>query len=87
MIAVRDSTIRHATIYLSRTSREASGQLRDKKMRASKPSNEIKNQAADPNFFWQSFQRGIRIIVIETFFATPFSELIRLAINSCKLHL
>jgi hypothetical protein len=56
-------------------------------MRASKPSNEIKNQAADPNFFWQSFQRGIRIIVIETFFATPFSELIRLVIISRNLHL
>ena len=51
-------------------------------MRASKPSNDEK-QAADQNFLWQSnVQRGNRIIVIETFFATSFSDLFRLEINS-----
>jgi hypothetical protein len=40
-------------------------------MSASKPSNELKNQAADQNQIWQSIaQRGNRIIVIEEFFAT-----------------
>jgi hypothetical protein len=49
-----------------------------KNMRASKPSNEIKNQVADQNLFWQSMlQRGNRIIVIDEFFATPFSKLLR----------
>jgi hypothetical protein len=43
-------------------------------MSASKPSYEIKNQAADLFLFWQSIaQRGNRIIVIEEFFATTFS--------------
>ena len=51
-------------------------------MRASKPSKRSKKQAADQNLLWQSnVQRGNRIIVIDTFFATPFSDLFRLPIN------
>jgi hypothetical protein len=46
----------------------------EKNMSASKPSNELKNQAAELNSSWQSIvQRGNRIIVIEEFFATTFS--------------
>jgi len=46
-------------------------------MRASQPSLRIKNQFADQLTNWQSMlQRGNRIIVIEDFFATPFSKLL-----------
>ena len=43
----------------------------------------IIQQAAEPLCIWQSIcQRGNRIIVIDTFFAIPFSDLFRLKINS-----
>jgi len=46
-------------------------------MRASQPSLRIKNQFADQLTNWQSMlQRGNRIIVIEDFFARPFSKLL-----------
>jgi hypothetical protein len=57
---------------------KVSGQLREKNMRASKPSR-VKNQVADQNLLMAiNVQRGNRIIVIDTFFAIPFSDLFRM---------
>ena len=52
-------------------------------MKASKPSKRSKKQAADQNLLMAiNVQRGNRIIVIDAIFATPFSDLFRLKINS-----
>ena len=69
------------TTYLTYLSSKASGQLREKD-ESLVTFKRIEKQAADQILLWQSnVQRGNRIIVIKTFFATPFSDLFRLKIN------
>jgi hypothetical protein len=51
-------------------------------MSALSPSYESKNRSLTLLFLAINVQRGNRIIVIDTFFATSFSELFRLKVSS-----
>jgi len=54
-------------------------------MRAVSPSNESKNRSLTLLFLAINVQRGNRIIVIDTFFATSFSELFRMKVSTKNL--
>ena len=73
-------TSRAPPFHLTCFSLKAPGNC-EKEMRALVTINEIKT-GRWPCLFWQSnVQRGNRIIVIDSFFATPFSDVFRLKVN------
>lgn len=80
-IALRDSRMRRAPIlHLTRLALKAPGNC-EKEMRALVTINEIKNRPLTLLVLAINVQRGIRIIVIDSIFATPFSDVFRLKVN------